>query len=171
MTEIKRSVHSTLNVSCRNADYAEGVKDGVIYTLSNLLHECDVVIRVMPYVEHYESDENYDYRVRARFSVREKRQGTERGRWIKDFSAYYEEPIHKEPYEEEVGITTGGVAVTVSTSGTTFKVEPAKIFKKWIDNPLLTDNGQTVGQRQRAWLHEKLDSFIDSKLEKADNGN
>jgi len=35
----------------------------------------------------------------------------------------------------------------------------------------LTDNGQTVGQRQRAWLHEKLDSFIDSKLEKADNGN
>ena len=169
MTEIKRSVNSTLNVSCRNADYAEGVKDGVVYTLSNLLHECDVVIRDMPYVEYYES--NNDYKVRARFSVREKPKGMERGRWIKDFSAYYEEPVRKEPYEEEVGITIGGVAVTVSTSGTAFRVEHHKIFKEWINNPLLTDNGQTVGQRNREWLHKKLDSFIDSKLEKIDNGN
>jgi hypothetical protein len=85
---IKRSVHSTLNVNCSDSSYAEGVKDGIIFALSNLLHECDVVMRVMPTIEELEEG---NYRVRARFTAREKSSGTERGRWIRSFSSYYEE--------------------------------------------------------------------------------
>ena len=169
MTKIKRSVHSSLVVTSSNSDYAEGVKDGIIYTLSNLLHECDVIMRVMPYIEYFEGDT--DYKVRSRFSVREKAPGTMRGKWIKDFSAYYEENIDGsfiEKPEEEVGISIDGVAVTISTSKSEFKVIPDVIFKKWLSNPLLTDNGQTVGERQRIWIHEKLDQFINQKLEEKD---
>lgn len=32
---------------------------------------------------------------------------------------------------------------------------------RWLTDPLVTDNGQTVGERNRAYLHEKLDAWLD----------
>ena len=88
---IKRSVPTTLLVRCPNADYAEGVKDGIVYTLECLLHECDVILRCSPTVIH---DQDQQYRVRARFTVRSKQEGKAKGEWIKINSAYYEEKFN-----------------------------------------------------------------------------
>jgi hypothetical protein len=101
---IKRSIPSTLKIQCEDVVYAEGVKDGVIWALENLLHECDIIMRMMPTVEAIENQkEKADalqeddavkvYSVRARFTVREKHPSKPRGEWIKTFSAFYEEEI------------------------------------------------------------------------------
>jgi hypothetical protein len=36
-------------------------------------------------------------------------------------------------------------------------------FGKLLTNPLKTDNGQTVGERNRAALHRRLDAWLDGK--------
>lgn len=42
-----------------------------------------------------------------------------------------------------------------------FKVMRDSEFPKLMNNPLKTDNGFTVGQRNRAFLHALLDAWID----------
>lgn len=91
---IKRSVPATLLVRCPNADYAEGVKDGIVYTLECLLHECDVILRLSPTVvpvDKEDDSQDQQYRVRARFTARSKQEGKSKGEWIKINSAFYEE--------------------------------------------------------------------------------
>lgn len=91
---IKRSVPTTLLVRCPNADYAEGVKDGIVYTLECLLHECDVILRLSPTVipvDKEDDSQDQQYRVRARFTARSKQEGKPKGEWIKINSAFYEE--------------------------------------------------------------------------------
>lgn len=36
---------------------------------------------------------------------------------------------------------------------------------RWLTDPLMTDNGQTVGERNRAYLHEKLDAWLNKTYE------
>lgn len=95
---IKRSVPVTLSVRCETSEYAQGVKDGIIYTLECLLHECDVIMRISPYIDRLTEEKKDDdsiqqYRVRARFTVREKSSGKSRGEWIKTNHGYYEEKM------------------------------------------------------------------------------
>jgi hypothetical protein len=93
---IKRSIPVTFSAFCESSDYAQGMKDGISHALECLLHECDVIMRVSPYViqlttEEPDNDKTQKYQVRARFTAREKRPGKERGEWIKTDHAYYEE--------------------------------------------------------------------------------
>ena len=95
---IKRSIPTTFLVKCQNLEYAEGVKDGVMYTLQCLINECDIIMRKSPEVfplakEHEEHDQQY--LVRARFTAREKKQGAEKGSWIKTNTSYYEEEMNE----------------------------------------------------------------------------
>ena len=95
----KRSVPSTILIRCQDRQYAEGVKDGIVYALQNLTHECDIIMRLMPIVEPYSQEKNFEYCVRARFSAREKLPHKEKGDWIKTSKAYYEQ----EPKEKNHG--------------------------------------------------------------------
>ena len=38
-------------------------------------------------------------------------------------------------------------------------------FGSLLTNPLLTDNGQTVGERNRSLLHDRLDAWLDKTWE------
>ena len=40
-------------------------------------------------------------------------------------------------------------------------------FGSLFTKELMTDNGQTVGERNRAWLHEQLDAWIDKTWEES----
>lgn len=88
---IKRSIPATLSVRCEDIQYASGVHDGIIYTLQSLQHECDIIMRLMPAIEKYGEEE---YRVRSRFTAREKRPGKLKGEWIKIERAFYEEEFN-----------------------------------------------------------------------------
>jgi len=107
---IKRSVPNTFLVKCPNLEYAEGVKDGIMFTLQCLLHECDIVMRKLPEIfplakEHEEHDQQY--LVRSRFTARDKKLCKEKGEWIKTDKAYYEEEMvsNFEIGKEWVGLT------------------------------------------------------------------
>ena len=67
---------------------------------------------------------------------------------------------------EESGISYGGVTCTVSTSFTEFKVTIGEEFERWITSKELTIEGLTVGQLNKAYLHGRLERFINSALEK-----
>ena len=41
---------------------------------------------------------------------------------------------------------------------------------RWLTDPSVTDNGQTVGERNRAYLHEKLNEWLDKTFEEKNNG-
>ena len=93
---IKRSVPITFSAFCESSDYAQGMKDGITHTLECLLHECDVIVRVSPYViqlteQKPDDDSPQKFQVRARFTAREKRRGKPKGDWIKTDHAFYEE--------------------------------------------------------------------------------
>jgi hypothetical protein len=38
-------------------------------------------------------------------------------------------------------------------------------FGRLLTDPLKTDNGQTIGERNRAYLHAKLDAWLDKNFE------
>ena len=38
-------------------------------------------------------------------------------------------------------------------------------FTPVLTNPLKTDNGKTIGERNREWLHAKLDAWLDKTWE------
>jgi hypothetical protein len=39
-----------------------------------------------------------------------------------------------------------------------------------LTNPLKTDNGQTIGERNRTYLHEKLDAWLDKTFKEKNSG-
>ena len=93
---IKRSVPITFSAFCGDPDYAQGMKDGITHALECLLHECDVIVRISPYVvqlseQQPDDDSPQKFQVRARFTVREKRPGKTQGDWIKTDHAFYED--------------------------------------------------------------------------------
>jgi len=46
--------------------------------------------------------------------------------------------------------------------GTDFSIRPLHHtdLPKWLDDPTMTTNGKSIGERNREYLHEKLDEFI-----------
>ena len=55
------------------------------------------------------------------------------------------------------------VAVKVNDKMLQFNADTG--FGKLFTNPLKTDNGQTVGERNRAALHRRLDAWLDGTWE------
>ena len=55
---------------------------------------------------------------------------------------------------------------TITTKMTAEKIEfySDNGFGNLLTNPLMTDNGQTIGERNRAWLHAKLDEWLDGNF-------
>lgn len=101
MKLIKRSIPQTLFVLCPNLDHANGVKNGIMYALSNLLQECDIIMRKAPEIETVakeNEEEPTQYFVRARFTAKEKRPNLGiGGRWIDTNRSFYEEEIDYSP--------------------------------------------------------------------------
>ena len=69
-------------------------------------------------------------------------------------------------------VLTSGFAFLGSTAAIGVKTSKEQIefscdtgFGNILTNPLKTDNGQTVGERNRAWLHAKLDEWLDGNFE------
>ena len=56
-----------------------------------------------------------------------------------------------------------GVSVDQEDEFITFNAGGA--IEKALIDPLMTDNGKTVGERNIDWLHEKLDEWIKKQLE------
>jgi hypothetical protein len=58
----------------------------------------------------------------------------------------------------------GGMEATtdINVDGGEFKINRRSEFSKLMNNPLMTTNGFTVGERNRAFLHAVLDAWIDS---------
>ena len=124
---IKRSVPITFSAFCESSDYAQGMKDGITHTLECLLHECDVIVRVSPYViqlteQKPDDDSPQKFQVRARFTVREKRPGKTQGEWIKTDHAVYEEEFDNrfDTDREWQGLTDEEVKILATQGRTDF---------------------------------------------------
>jgi hypothetical protein len=59
---------------------------------------------------------------------------------------------------------TGNIGVKISEEKIEFSSSTG--FGCLLTNPLVTDNGQTIGERNRIWLHAKLDAWLDKTFEK-----
>ena len=55
---------------------------------------------------------------------------------------------------------TGAIGIKTSAESIEFSSDTG--FGNLLTNPLVTDNGQTVGERNRAWLHARLDAWLDN---------
>jgi hypothetical protein len=53
----------------------------------------------------------------------------------------------------------GDIGVRISEETIEFSSNTG--FGRLLTNPLVTDNGQTVGERNRKALHERLDAWLD----------
>jgi hypothetical protein len=63
-----------------------------------------------------------------------------------------------------IGATFNGLGTTImiDPEQKSFQIKLGNDFKDWInDTRLADDNGTTLGVSNRAWLHEKLDQFLD----------
>jgi hypothetical protein len=58
---------------------------------------------------------------------------------------------------------TGNIGVKITKEK--IKFSSSSGFGRLLTSPLITDNGQTVGERNRAWLHAKLDAWLDGTFE------
>jgi hypothetical protein len=63
------------------------------------------------------------------------------------------------PLDECIGMT-----ITTCKENKYIKFKVGAGLSKILSNSLKTDNGLTVGERHRAYLHEKLDALIDHHL-------
>ena len=59
--------------------------------------------------------------------------------------------------------------INIKTSDERIEFSSGTGFGSILVNPLKTDNGQTVGERNRALLHDKLDAWL-NKTWKENNG-
>lgn len=58
---------------------------------------------------------------------------------------------------------TGSIAIKMTAEKIEFSSKNG--FGRLLTNPLLTKNGQTVGERNRAELHVRLDEWLDQNFE------
>ena len=56
-------------------------------------------------------------------------------------------------------------AIGIKTSEERIEFSSDTGFGKLLTNPLVTDNGQTIGERNRAELHARLDAWLDKTFE------
>jgi hypothetical protein len=56
----------------------------------------------------------------------------------------------------------GDIGVNISEEKIEFSSSTG--FGRLLTNPLVTDNGQTIGERNRIWLHAKLNAWLDRTL-------
>ena len=94
---IRRIIPSVLVIYCEDEKTAEGIVQGINYTLDTLQkNHCDVFIRKSPEIERTQCTDEPNgrniYRVRARFAVASALEGKE-GRRIKTETSFYEESI------------------------------------------------------------------------------
>lgn len=62
---------------------------------------------------------------------------------------------------KEIAITLRGAAVHISVTPRMFQLKPDLDIRRWLSSPEeLMDNGGIVGERNTAYLHEKLDEWI-----------
>ena len=64
-------------------------------------------------------------------------------------------------------VDTDIIGVWVDQENKFIKFNAGGAIKKVLIDPLMTDNGKTIGERNIDWLHEKLDEWIMKQLEKA----
>ena len=62
------------------------------------------------------------------------------------------------------------IGVWVDQEDKFIKFSAGGAIKKVLIDPLLTDNGKTIGERNIDYLHEKLDEWIMKQLEKNTRG-
>jgi hypothetical protein len=55
--------------------------------------------------------------------------------------------------------------IHIKTSNESIEFSSDTGFGALLTNSLLTDNGQTVGERNRTLLHERLDAWLDKTVE------
>ena len=60
------------------------------------------------------------------------------------------------------------IGVYVNQEDKFIKFSAGGAIKKVLIDPLMTDNGKTIGERNIDWLHEKLDEWINKQLEKSE---
>ena len=60
-----------------------------------------------------------------------------------------------------------GIGAEVVNDESTIKFTAGDGMKNCLTDPLMTDNGKTIGERNIDWLHEQLDEWIMKQLEKA----
>jgi hypothetical protein len=63
---------------------------------------------------------------------------------------------------------TGNIGVKITKEK--IKFTSSNGFGRLLTSRLITDNGQTVGERNRACLHAKLDMWLDGTFEEKNNG-
>jgi hypothetical protein len=54
--------------------------------------------------------------------------------------------------------------IIIKTSAERIEFSSDTGFGKLLTNPLKTDNGQTIGERNRAELHARLDAWLDGNF-------
>jgi len=64
------------------------------------------------------------------------------------------------------GHSTTHFAVSVDSHDEAIMFTAGGAIKEALTDPLMTDNGKSVGERNIEWLHEKLDEWIKKQLEK-----
>ena len=145
---IKRSVPITFSAFCGDPDYAQGMKDGITHALECLLHECDVIVRISPYVvqlseQQPDDDSPQKFQVRARFTVREKRPGKTRGDWIKTDHAFYEEEFDDrfDTDREWKGLTDEEIAWLWSSAVEATLENMPRHFARMVEEKLKEKNG------------------------------
>lgn len=57
------------------------------------------------------------------------------------------------------------IGVSVHQEDKFIKFSAGGAIKKALTNPLMSDNGKSVGERNIDWLHEVLDDWIKKQLE------
>ena len=60
--------------------------------------------------------------------------------------------------------------IGIKTSAERIEFSSDTGFGKLLTNPLMTDNGQTIGERNRAELHARLDEWLDGNFMEKING-
>jgi hypothetical protein len=63
---------------------------------------------------------------------------------------------------------TGSIGVKITKEKIKFSSSTG--FGRLLTSQLITDNGQTAGERNRVCLHAKLDAWLDGTFEEKNNG-
>ena len=63
------------------------------------------------------------------------------------------------------GFSQSPAVIEVKTSHDRVEFSSEHDFTQILTNPLKTDNGKTIGERNREWLHAKLDAWLDKTWE------
>ena len=63
----------------------------------------------------------------------------------------------------QVGISGFDVACEVHSKDNLFIVQKQRAWPKFLADPQVTVTGETAGELNRRWLHEQLDTWLETK--------